>query len=404
MLIQRLISKAVNFAATQAKVVLITGPRQVGKSTLLKMLYPNYTYVTLDDDYELDLALNDSVLFFRDKKLPLIIDEIQYAPKIFRALKLHADNLNQYGQFFISGSQTYELLSKSVESLAGRICIIEMSALSLREIYNVEFNKPFLSTDEYLTERGNELKSYQKIWDTIHRGSMPKLIDRSINWEWFYRDYIKTYLERDVRQIINIRDLNNFKNFMAVVASRSGQMVNYSEMAKDSFIDIKTLKSWLSVLEASGIVKIIHTYSNNLINRIIKAPKLYFMDTGLMCYLTGWITPQSAQVGTMSGAIFETFVVSEILKSYMNAGIGTDNIYYYRDKDKKEIDLIIEKDNVIYPIEIKKGANVDRHWADNFKVLDKINGKTVGKGAVICLADKKVAISDSVDALPIEYI
>ena len=404
MYLHRAIETTILKAEHQTKAILITGARQVGKSTTIRELYPGYTYITLDDENYAELARTDSSLFFRDIRYPVIIDEAQYAPELFRAVKRIADADNAKGKFFLTGSQSYELMSSASESLAGRISIIEMGGLSLRELFNVDFNRPFISDDSYIRKRSECIVPYSDIWSVIHRGSMPELLDPARDWEWFYRDYVRTYLERDIRRIINIKDEIKFRNFLTCLAARSGGLLVYQELANEVGIDIKTAQSWVSVITASGLVRIIHTYQNNIIKRAIKTPKLFFMDTGLLCYLTGWSNPDVLKNGAMSGSIFETFVVSEILKSYSNSGSGTDSIYYYRDKDKKEIDLLIENGNTIHPVEIKKSGSVSKDWIKNFSVLEKIPGKQVGRGAVICLAENRLPISDNVDALPIEYI
>jgi len=404
MYLQRAVEKTILKAELQTKAILITGARQVGKSTTIRELYPDYTYITLDDENFAELARNDSSLFFRDIRYPVIIDEAQYAPELFRTIKRIADSDNVKGKFFLTGSQSYELMSSASESLAGRISIVEMSGLSLREIFHIDFNNPFIPDDSYIQERSKYIETYSDIWSVIHRGSMPELLNPDRDWEWFYRDYVRTYLERDIRRIINIKDEIKFRNFLTCLAARSGELLVYQELANEVGIDIKTAQNWVSVIAASGLVKIVHTYQNNIIKRVIKTPKVFFMDTGLLCYLTGWTDPGVLKKGAMSGSIFETFVVSEIMKSYSNSGNGTDGIYYYRDKDKKEIDLLIERGNIIYPIEIKKSGSVSKEWVKNFNVLDKIPGKQVGRGAVICLTEKRFPINDTVDALPIEYI
>ena len=404
MYLYRAIEKTILKAEDQTKVVLVTGARQVGKSTTIKELYPDYTYITLDDENYAALARNDSALFFRDIRYPVIVDEAQYAPELFRTIKMIADADDAKGRFFLTGSQSYELMSSASESLAGRISIVEMCGLSLRELFHIDFDKPFIPDDSYIRERSDSIAPYSDIWSVIHRGSMPELLDPERDWEWFYRDYVRTYLERDIRRIINIKDEIKFRNFLTCLAARSGELLVYQELANEVGIDIKTAQSWVSVVAASGLVRIIHTYQNNIIKRSIKTPKLFFMDTGLLCYLTGWNSPEVLKKGAMSGSIFETFVVSEILKSYSNSGSGTDGIYYYRDKDKKEIDLLIESGNTIHPVEIKKSGSVKKDWIKNFSVLEKIPGKQVGRGAVICLAEKRLPINDKVDALPIEYI
>lgn len=404
MYIKRAIENVLLKAEKQSKVILLTGARQVGKTTVIRETFPAYSYITLDDDNEFMLAKTDPQLFFRDRRYPLIIDEVQYVPELFRTIKLIADKSDEKGQMFLTGSQTYNLLSSTTESLSGRVSILELSGLSLRERFGVNCSEPFIPTDEYLSARRLEIVSYKQIWQIIHRGSMPELINEERDWEWFYRDYVRTYLERDVRKIVNVKDELKFRNFLVSIAARSGQVLVYDDIAHDVGVDIKTVQHWLSVVAASGIVRIIHTYANNIIKRAIKSPKIYLMDTGLLCYLLGWKTAETAEKGAMSGNIFETFAVSEIIKSYINAGYDAEQIYYYRDADKKEIDLLIVDGDTLYPVEIKKSAHVSKDWIKNFNVLNKIPGKKIGKGAVICLAENPIPITEDVTALPIEYI
>ena len=404
MYIKRAAESLLKKAEKQTRVVLLTGPRQVGKSTMMRKTFPDYTYITFDDENELALAESDGQLFFRDRVFPLIIDEVQYSKNIFRTIKLITDKQEKKGQIFLTGSQTYDLLEIASRYLVGRMTILEMSSLSMREKASVDFYEVFIPDTSYIKLREKKIKKYNDIWQHIHRGCMPELVDQSRDWEWFYRDYVRTYIERDIRRIINIKDELKFRAFLTSVAARSGQILVYDNIAGDIGADIKTVKNWLSIVEASGIIKIIQSYKSNIIKRLTKAPRLYFTDTGLLCYLAGWLTPESAKNGAMSGHIFETFVVSEIIKSYLNAGKTTDKLYFYRDKDKREIDLLIESGNTLYPVEIKKSAKVDKSMIRNFSVLNKITDKEIGEGAVICLADNVVNISENVRALPIEYI
>lgn len=404
MYINRHIEKVLRKAGRQTKVVLLTGARQVGKTTSIRAVFPEYQYITLDDDNELNLARTDPSLFFRDRLFPVIIDEVQYEKGLMRSIKLHVDKNVGKGQIFLTGSQTYDLLSMTSETLAGRISILEMSSLSCREVYGVEFDEPFLPTDEYIKRREKSVSSYDDIWRTIHRGSMPELSDPDRDIEWFYRDYMHTYVERDIRKIVNVRDELKFRSFMISLAARSGQMLVYEDIARDVGVDIKTVQHWTSVVDASGLIKIIRPYYSNAIKRVVKTPKLYFMDTGLLCHLVGWKSAETAKNGAMSGNIFETFVVSEIIKSYINSGRGIDNIYYYRDKEKREIDLVIEEENTLYPVEIKKGAAVTGNWIKNFSVLSRIEDKKIGSGAVICQTDKPIPVTETVKALPVEYL
>lgn len=405
MFINRHIISYIEKMATQFKVLLVVGSRQVGKSTLLqKKFLPNYDYVVLDDYSELDIALTDPALFFKNHNLPIIIDEVQRAPNIFLHIKLLADKSSEKGKIILTGSQSYKLLSSVADSLSGRICIIEMSSLSMREKFEINFTKEFLPTKEYINERSQNLKSYNSVWKHIFRGSLPALSDDLIDWESFYRSYVRTYIDRDVAEFVNVKNLVKFNNFMKCIASRTGELFNAESISRDVGVSLKTIQEWTSILESSGIIKLLHPYENNITNRTVKTPKVYFMDTGLVCYLVGWSNENVAMNGAMSGALFETFVVSEIIKSYYNSGHDAQKIYFYRDKDKKEIDLVIEKDNVLYPIEIKKSARPNIEMTKNFNVLSKINGKKIGHGCIICQVEKKFELSNDVTALPLEFV
>lgn len=405
MYISRHIVSFINRMKNQFRVLLITGSRQVGKSTLLKeVLVPEYEYVTLDDFSELSLAQQDSSLFFKNHQLPVIIDEVQRAPELFLKIKLLADNEKEKGKIILTGSQSYRLLSRAADSLAGRVCIINMSSLSLREKYGIDFNTEFLPTEEYISSRKKKIRQYENVWNHIWRGSMPELSDESIEWESFYRSYIRTYLDRDVADLINASNLVRFHNFMQCIAARVGELFNADSLARDVGVTSKTISEWVSILESSGVIRLLHPYEKNVSNRAVKIPKIYFMDTGLVCFLVGWSSAQVAMNGAMSGPLFENFVVSEIIKSYYNAGHETEKIYFYRDKDKKEIDLIIEKDNVLYPVEIKKSAQPSIEMAKNFCVLSKILGASVGVGCILCQCDKNFFLSDKVISLPLEFI
>lgn len=389
----------------QFRVLLITGSRQVGKSTLLKnKLLPEYDYVTLDDFSDLGIAQEDASLFFKNHPLPVIVDEVQRAPNLFLQIKLLADNSEEKGKIILTGSQSYKLLSNASDSLAGRVCIINMSSLSLREKYGIDFNTEFLPTEEYILKRKNSIKTYENLWNHIWRGSMPELADDTIEWEAFYRSYIRTYIDRDVADLIDVKNLVKFNNFMQCIASRVGELFNADSLARDVGVTSKTISQWTSILESSGVIKLLQPYEKNVSNRAVKTPKIYFMDTGLVCHLVGWSSSQVAMNGAMSGSLFENFVISEIIKSYYNSGHDSKDIYFYRDKDKKEIDLIIEKDNILYPIEIKKSAQPTIDMAKSLSVLHKIPGKTVGQGCILCQCDKMHYLSDNVAALPVEYI
>lgn len=399
MYINRDISKTISDARKMAKVILIYGPRYCGKKTMLLKEF-DYSFISLLDYKKLLLAKEDPKLFFKQNPLPVMIDEVQYAPEIFRAIKLEVDRKDEKGLVILTGSQAYHLMKHISESLAGRIMIFEMSDLSLRELYHVSFPLPFIPSDDYLKDRKKSLVQYDNLWDKIQKGSLPALQDENMNWDWYYRDYVKTYIERDIRELINVKDEMKFYQFLVSLAARAGQVIVCNDIANDVGVNLKTIQNWISILKTSGIIHIIQPYYNNILKRAIKSPKLYFMDTGLLCYLVGWNTPKSA----MSGNIFENFVVSEIIKSFINTGADTRNIYYYRDKEKKEIDLVIKAQNTLYPIEIKMGATPRKDWTKNFCVFDKITDMNIAQGIVLCQCDKILCLNDNDIAVPIEYI
>ena len=406
MYINRTAEKLVFKMLKMFKVILITGPRQIGKTTLLRhLLGESYSYVTLDDINELELAKEDAKLFFLNHSGKIIIDEVQNAPEIFNEIKRIVDSKEEYGTIILTGSQTFSLMNNITETLAGRIGIIEMNGLTLREIRGSAFDKPVIMTDEYLNRADTTTISVEKLWKTIHRGDMPELYrNKAAEWNLYYSSYIKTYIERDVRMIVNVKNLNLFSKFMIALAARTSQLLNYNILANELGVDLQTIRSWVSVLETSGIVTIVQPFSNNQLSRAIKTPILYFMNTGLVCYLLKWNTVETLTNGAMSGQILETYVVSEIVKSFKNVGINNLPIYFYRDKDKKEIDVIIEDSGVLYPIEIKKTATPKITMGKHLSILEKAQGYHVGSKVILCLIDKKMYVSSDIIAFPIMNI
>lgn len=377
-------------------VLLVTGPRQVGKTTLLEMCASeNMTYISLDDLDVRNLAQNDPGLFIQTYTPPLIIDEIQYAPELFSYIKIIVDREKKNGLFWLTGSQKFHLMKGITESLAGRVAVLDLLGLSNSEINDSsEDSEPFLPTNVIKPSQSiGVVEVFRKIWF----GSFPRVIEHPDARDIFYRSYIQTYIQRDVKDILNISNEITFHKFLGAIAARTGQLLNYSDLARDVDIDNKTVKAWLSVLEASGLVYLLYPYHTNVTKRIIKTPKLYFLDTGLCAYLTKWTTPEALETGAMSGAIFETFVVTEILKSYWHNGKEA-NFYFYRDSDQKEIDLLIEANNIIYPIEIKKTATPSKLAVKNFPVLNKLD-KQIGHGALICLTSKTIPVSAEITAI-----
>lgn len=381
--------------AQEFSVVLLTGPRQVGKTTMLKRLAEaegvNREYVTLDDITEREMAKNDPKLFLQLHKPPVFIDEVQYAPELFPYIKIYVDEHQQAGDFWLTGSQIFKLMDGVQESLAGRVCLLHMSPLSQAEACGCT-SEPFTVDFERLLMRSKAVSpaSIQEVFERIWRGGMPAIVS-GVKKEQaaVYSSYISTYIDRDVKEIADRVDSFKFLNFVTVVAALTSQMVNYKTIADAVEISVPTVKNWLNILERLGIIFYLHPYSNNLLKRMVTKPKLYFYDSGLVAYLTKWTDSETLMNGAMSAAILENFVVSEIVKSYQNAGLESF-IYYYRDKDNKEIDIVLERNGTLYPLEIKKTMMPDKRWTNVFGVLDKTSLKR-GTGGILCLSDKFTA-------------
>lgn len=418
MYIRRNIEDVVKRRATTSKCLLLTGPRQVGKSTLLKTMFPDVKYYTFDDKLLLQTAQSDPKLFLKSAPTPAILDEVQYASNLFPYIKIECDNDGNYGKYFLTGSQQLQLMGKAKESLAGRISILELQGLSLREINGISFNKHFVPTKEYISEREKCLKPYDNIWKIIHKGAYPETYVVEREWVDFYSSYVKTYLERDVRGEIEIKDELAFLRFLTACAARTGQLLNYANIAEEVGVSQPAIKNWISVLSRTGLIYILQPYYSSHLTRAIKTPKLYFRDTGLACYLSRWMNYEALENSAAAGNMFETFVVSEIIKSFTNEGSEYEfSLFYYRGKDKvksredgeiiekeNEIDLIIEENGTLYPIEIKKSANPTASMANAFDVLDKVVDKNRGTGVILCRYDQKLFLREDVVVLPIEYI
>ena len=416
--IKRAIEDVVERSAKTFKCVLITGARQTGKSTLMKHLYSNVKQVSFDDPFVEEQAKNNPEMFLSLNEPPVFLDEIQYVPSLFRYIKQSSDSRNSKGLYYLSGSQPFKLMELVSDSLAGRVAIIELPPLSLRELMKSNYKTPFLPTIEYVSDRNKEAVKPANIWNIIHRGGYPEMQDPDVDWAMFFSSYVKTYLERDVRELAAVQDLDAFRRFMVACAARTGQMLNYTNIADEVGKDIKTIKHWISILEASGIIYILEPYANSALKRAIKTPKLYFRDTGLAAYLTRWLTPETLATGAMSGEFFETFVISEILKSYSNRGLDYRYfVSYYRGKDKKkvkkngeetyeeaEIDFIIEQNGILYPIEIKQSSNVSADMTSAFQILDKIPEKKRGTGAVVCMCSMPGSLRENILQIPYWFI
>jgi len=416
--IKRAIEPVLQKSKRTFKTVLVTGPRQVGKSTVLRETLGDTTEITFDDKLQLKNALADPVLFLKNNPPPLMLDEVQYATVLFPEIKRICDNSKEYGRYFLTGSQQFNLMDNVSETLSGRVAIHELQGLSMREIKQVKFATPFVPTGDYFEQRKKDLATYDDIWKRIHRGFNPELQFEEIDWSTYWSGYVQTYMERDVSQLINIKDKMMFIAFMTAVAARTGQILNLTSIADEIGKAVSTVKEWLSVLLASGLVFSLQPYSSSALNRAIKTPKIYFRDTGLACYLTRWLTPEALRASAMNGNMFETFVVSEIIKTFSNAGIDYRfSVFYYRGKDKKrvrsngetqqietEIDLIIHENGTLFPVEIKMSASPDVQMGNAFDVLDLDKTKTRGKGTIICLYEKLVHLRENLAAVPIEYI
>ncbi|MDR0970305.1 MAG: ATP-binding protein [Lentimicrobiaceae bacterium] len=401
MFFERKLSKVIKNATKTFPVVLITGPRQVGKTTVFSHYQePERTYITLDDPQMRAMAQNDPALFLQTYKTPLFIDEIQYAPQLFPYIKMAVDKEKKKGMFWLTGSQQFLLMRNVSESLAGRVAILELQGFSQSEKFQRD-TSPFLP-DTIVSDK-REIVDVHQIYEMILTGSYPEIfVSQNINRKIFYASYLKTYVERDVRILTQITDEHSFVQFIKVAAARTGQLINYTDMASDVGVSVNTIKSWISLLETSGLIFLLQPYHSNITSRAVKTPKLYFLDTGLCCYLSGWHTVETLSIGAMSGAMLETYVVSEILKSYWYSG-EYPSIYFYRDKEKKEIDLLIEQDGKLYPIEIKRTASPKENDVKSFNTL-KSKGLPIGKGAIICFYEHLMPLNREVDIVPMSYL
>ncbi len=387
--------------------LFITGPRQAGKTTMLKELAVREgigrNYVSLDDLNVRDMAKTDPKLFLQLYQPPVIIDEVQYAPELFTYIKIHIDEHHMPGAFWLTGSQVYRLMSGVQESLAGRVALLQLSPLSQREItgtspkiFNVDFET--LLTESKNIAPVDVRQMYERIWN----GCMPGLIGGQQERDVFYSSYVSTYIERDVRELSGTIDVLKFNRYVTAAAARCAQLVNFTALAEDAGVDIQTAKSWLNILETSGIIFLLHPYSDNVLKRTIRTPKLYFYDSGLVCYLTRWSSAEVAESGAMSGALLENFTISEIMKSYQNAGVSP-YLYFYRDRDAKEIDVILEGNGKLYPLEIKKTATPDKRIIRSFGVIEK-SPLERGTGAVLCMAREFSAFDSDNLIIPIWMI
>ena len=399
-MIEREIKQSIKKINETFRILVVTGPRQVGKTTILKEMMPkNMKMVSLDDESLREEAKLNPKLFLQTFGKPLFIDEIQYAPELFPYIKMEVDNDNSRGQYWLSGSQTFELMKNVSESLAGRVGIIKMNSLTYKEINNSINNKVF---DPDNLKKTNNIDA-NKLFEIIYNGGMPELCSiKDMDRNMFFQSYVNTYIERDVRKLINTGNIETFKKFMRDIAIRNGQTLNYSDIANDIGVSSPTIKEWVSVLVSSRIIYLLEGYNNKKIERLTHMPKIIFMDSGLASFLAGFTSAKELQISKYSGSFLETYVVSEIIKAYDNNGIPLD-ICHFRNKETEEIDLIMSKNNKIYPLEIKKTANPNRNMIKNFNYLEKADIK-LGNGGLICLYDELMQIDEKKYYIPISSV
>lgn len=397
---QRTLSSVIEKATKSFKVVLITGPRQVGKSTLFeKLMEPGRTKVSLDDFDVLTLAKQDPNLFFQTYKPPLLIDEVQKAPELLVQIKKIVDATDEKGLFWLTGSQKFTLMKNVSESLAGRVAVLDLQGLSQSEKLNNPDRGIFVPDMPLQTKR--PIWSAKETFKVIHTGSYPQLFDGITDWELYYKSYVDTYLMRDVKDIVQLGNELTFLRFLKVLAPLTAQQLNYANLARNIDVAPNTVKNWVNILQALGIIYLLQPYfENNIGKRLVKSPKVYFMDTGLCAYLCAIKTSDALMESYLSGEFVETYAVSEIIKSYIHNG-KTPNIYYCRTLNQEEIDVVIEQNDKVYPIEIKQTATPNISMAKNFKLVDE---QKKGIGCILCLSEKFIPINKDLYVIPISYI
>mgnify|MGYP004478037385 FL=1 len=400
-MIDREAENTINEVAQAFKVLLVTGPRQVGKTTLLKSIMPdNMNYVSLDDKLTRELAQNDPKLFLEEHPYPLLIDEVQYAPNLFSYIKIKVDEIKEPSMYWLTGSQQFKLMKNVQESLAGRVGIVKLNSLTYNEINNRKLKKEMFDPKKIIDA---EIIGVNDLYENIFKGGMPEIyVNDKMKRIFFFNSYIETYLTKDVENIISISNMETFKNFMITIASRNGEQLNYSKIGSEVGITDKTVKSWLNILVTSGIIYLLTPYNLSREKRVNHMPKIIWMDSGLCSFLAGYEDARTLQMSSNAGHYLESYIISEIVKSYNSHGLEA-NISYFRDKDKHEIDLVFFNATEIYPFEIKKTASPNKEMISSFKYL-KDSKKKVMPGGIICLCDKLMRIEENNYCIPVSSV
>ncbi len=397
---EREAKEAIKKVSNSFKVLLVTGPRQVGKTTLLLSMKPdNMEYVTLDDEVLRNQAINDPKMFLEEHPAPLFIDEVQYAPNLFSYIKMNVDKENNYGMYWLTGSQQFHLMKNASDSLAGRVGIVSLNSFTYSEIMKSAKKKLF-KPDNF---KNSDYIDINELFKIIYKGGMPELYkNKKLDMKLYFQAYIDTYISRDVRELTKVGDTEAFKKFIISVASRTGEQLNYTALSLDAGISVPTAKAWLSILTTLGIVYLLEPFMNTKLKRLTHMPKIIFMDTGLAAFLAGWESARDLQLSSYAGHYFETYVISEIVKSYNAQGIRP-NISYYRDKEQNEIDLVFYKNDTLHPFEIKKTSSPNKGMIKSFNLLEK-TGKKIGKGGLICNYDKLMHLDSNNYIIPISSV
>lgn len=411
MYIERHIEKTIKKTAATFSSVFVTGPRQVGKTTTLTHMNPKIPLVSLDGLSEAAAAKADPKGFLDMNPWPVVIDEVQYAPELFRYIKIEVDAEKASGvykpMFYLTGSQRYLMMQNLSESLAGRAGIVEMLGLSQREILGCKNIGIFAPTAQYVNKRKKQGKHLDAagVWSAIYRGDLPELqVRKEADPTLVYASYVDTYLGRDVSTLGQVGDLSKFRMLLKATADSAGSQLNKAELSRDLGIDQKTTNKWLSVLEASGIIYLLQPYRNSTRSSLVKTPKLYFSNTGVLAYLLGIRSAEEAENTNAAGALIENYAIGEIVKSYLNDTGRIPELRYYREHRGKEIDLLLEEGGQLFPIEIKKTKTPTPSDLSNFKMLDGLKGVKRGPGAVLCLCEEAVSFGEGDMAIPIGMI